>query len=131
MVLALVVSHWVLDFVTHIPDMPFYPGGPKVGLGLWKSVPGTLAVEAMMFAGGVWIYTRATRPRDRVGFWAFGGITAFLFVGFVANAASPPPPSVQMIWISALVLGGLTLAIAHWADAHRASGREAIARDSG
>ena len=35
----LVVSHWVLDFATHVPDMPLYPGGPKVGLGLWHSVP--------------------------------------------------------------------------------------------
>src|SRR5215813_8438016 len=25
---ALVVSHWVLDYVTHRPDMPLYPGGP-------------------------------------------------------------------------------------------------------
>ena len=39
-VLALVVSHWVLDVVTHIPDMPLYPGGPKFGLGLWNSVAG-------------------------------------------------------------------------------------------
>src|SRR5688572_9700576 len=87
-VLALVVSHWVLDFVTHIPDMPLYPGGPKIGLGLWNSVFGTLAVEAVMFAAGVWIYTRATRPRDRVGRWALVGITSFLLAGFVANAVS-------------------------------------------
>src|SRR4051794_2778630 len=36
---ALVVSHWVLDVATHRPDMPLYPGGPKVGLGLWDSIP--------------------------------------------------------------------------------------------
>ena len=122
-VLALVVSHWLLDFITHMPDMPVYPGGPKVGLGLWNSVPGTMAVETAMFAAGVWIYMRTTRARDRVGRWAFVGVTAFLFVGFLANAVAPPPPSVKMIWISALVLGGLTLAIAHWADSHRASER--------
>ena len=29
----LVVSHWVLDWVTHVPDLPVYPGGPRVGLG--------------------------------------------------------------------------------------------------
>src|SRR5688500_17197488 len=26
---ALVVSHWVLDFVMHRPDMPIYPGGAE------------------------------------------------------------------------------------------------------
>jgi len=31
---ACVVSHWVLDWVTHRPDMPLYPGGPNFGLGL-------------------------------------------------------------------------------------------------
>src|ERR1041384_6560976 len=34
---ALVVSHWVLDVVTHRPDMPLYPGGPRLGPGLWNS----------------------------------------------------------------------------------------------
>ncbi len=63
--LGLVVSHWVLDFVTHIPDLPLYPGGPKYGLGLWNSVAGTFAVEIVMFAIGVWIYARATRAADR------------------------------------------------------------------
>ena len=66
----LVVSHWVLDFLTHRPDMPLYPGGPKLGLGLWNSVTGTVLVEVAMYALGVWIYLRATRPRDGVGRWS-------------------------------------------------------------
>src|SRR5262245_6260545 len=76
-VLALVVSHWVLDVVTHVPDMPLYPGGPKFGLGLWNSVSATVAVEVAMFAVGVWIYVKATAPRDRIGTWAFVGVTGF------------------------------------------------------
>src|SRR5438876_5930947 len=43
---ALVVSHWILDFATHRPDMPLRPGGTeKFGRGLWNSVGGTLVVE--------------------------------------------------------------------------------------
>jgi membrane-bound metal-dependent hydrolase YbcI (DUF457 family) len=37
-----VLSHWVLDWITHTSDMPLYPSGPKFGLGLWNSVAGTL-----------------------------------------------------------------------------------------
>ena len=37
-----VLSHWVLDFVTHRPDLPLYPGGPKVGLGIWNSMAATV-----------------------------------------------------------------------------------------
>src|SRR5215470_10084373 len=39
---ALVMSHWVLDFVSHRPDMPIYPGGPTYGLSLLDSFPATL-----------------------------------------------------------------------------------------
>jgi hypothetical protein len=118
-VLGLVVSHWVLDAVTHVPDMPLYPGGPKFGLGLWNSVAGTVAVETVLFALGVWIYARATKPLDRTGKWAFAGLTAFLFVGFFINANGTPPPSVAALWMMALGLGALTLWLAWFADAHR------------
>jgi len=117
--MALVMSHWVLDVITHIPDMPLYPGGPKFGLGLWNSVPGTLVTETLMFAAGVWVYWRATRPRDAIGTWAFAGVTAFLFLGFIVNANGTPPPSVMALWIMALSLGALTLWLAWFADRHR------------
>src|SRR3954447_26978834 len=29
---ALVVSHWALDWITHRPDLPLWPGGPLEGL---------------------------------------------------------------------------------------------------
>lgn len=48
-----VVTHWILDWITHRPDMPLYPGSPRFGLGLWNSVAGTLVVELCMFALGV------------------------------------------------------------------------------
>jgi hypothetical protein len=32
-----VVSHWVLDWITHGPDMQLYPGGARFGLALWNS----------------------------------------------------------------------------------------------
>ena len=44
---ALVVSHWVLDWTTHLADLPLYPGGPRVGLGLWQSINATMIVEAV------------------------------------------------------------------------------------
>jgi hypothetical protein len=42
---ALVLSHWILDFISHGPDMPIGLSGPTVGLGLWYSLPATLAAE--------------------------------------------------------------------------------------
>lgn len=102
---ALVVSHWLLDVVTHVPDLPLFPGdSPKLGLGLWNSVTGTLVVEGAMFIAGVLIYVRLTRARDNIGRYAFAGFIGLLVVFYLASILSPPPPSAQMVAYSALAL---------------------------
>jgi hypothetical protein len=117
---ALVVSHWVLDWITHAPDMPLYPGGPKYGLTLWNSVPGTMAVESLMFAAGLYVYARTTSARDAVGRWAFVSLAATLALAYVADAlAGTPPPSVTAICVVALLASVLFPAWAWWADRHR------------
>jgi membrane-bound metal-dependent hydrolase YbcI (DUF457 family) len=116
----LVVSHWVLDFVTHRPDMPLYPGGPQVGLGLWNSVPATVAIELPLFAAGVAAYVHVTRARDATGRWALAGLVAFLLVAYFGNIAGGPPPSIAAIWVTAIGGGILITAWAWWVDRHRA-----------
>jgi len=115
---AAVVSHWLLDAVVHRPDLPLYPGGPLIGLGLWSTYVGTLAVELPIFAAGVALYLRATRARDATGTWAFWGLVAFLGAIYAANFFSPPPPSVQAIaWVGHAQW--LLVAWAYWVDRHR------------
>jgi membrane-bound metal-dependent hydrolase YbcI (DUF457 family) len=116
---GVVVSHWVLDWVTHRRDLPLVPGaGPRLGLGLWHSVAATLGVELLLLAAGVALYARTTRPRDRTGRWAFVGLVAFLLVIQAANAFGPPPN------IAAVAVGGFAIWLlvwwAAWADRHRA-----------
>jgi hypothetical protein len=116
---ALVVSHWGLDFLTHRPDLPLYPGGPKYGLGLWNSVAGTLIVEMALFGYGVWLYVRATRARDAIGRWGFVLLVAFLLLVYVANLAGGAPPSVTAIWIAGIAGAVIIVAWAWWVDHHR------------
>jgi membrane-bound metal-dependent hydrolase YbcI (DUF457 family) len=114
-----VVSHWVLDFVTHRPDMPLYPGGPQLGLGLWNSVAGTVVVEAMMFVAGLWIYLKTTRARDGVGRYGLWGLLAVLVLSYVASLFAGTPPAVRVIAIGGIVFGWLFVVWAAWADRHR------------
>lgn len=115
-----VFSHWVLDFVTHRPDLPLAPGSAVVvGLGLWRSRAATIVVEASLFALGVWLYARATSARDRVGRWALFAFAAVLSLIYVANLFGPPPPSVTAIAWSAMGVW-LFVAWAAWIDRHRA-----------
>jgi membrane-bound metal-dependent hydrolase YbcI (DUF457 family) len=63
-----VFSHWILDWVTHAPDIPLWPGSSTlVGLGLWNSLSGTLAAELSLFVAGDRIYLRETRHTGRAG----------------------------------------------------------------
>ena len=114
----LVVSHWVLDWITHVPDLPLYPGGPRVGLGLWNSVGATMLVETLVFLAGLVIYARSTRAADRTGRWALWAFAAFLALVHVANVSSPPPPSETAVaWAS---LGGWLIPLfGWWVDRHR------------
>lgn len=117
-----VLSHWVLDLLTHRPDLPLYPGGPMVGLGLWHSVPGTLAVELLLFLAGTALYLRGTGARDAVGRWALWGLLGFLLVVYAGNLAGPPPPSATAIgWVG--LSQWLLVAWGYWIDRHR-SGRQ-------
>ena len=117
----LVVSHWVLDYIVHIPDLPLYPGGPKLGLGLWNSVGGTVIVEAALFIAGLGVYLAVTRARDRVGGYGLWGLVLLLAASYVASLFSPPPPSVPALATGAIVFGWLFVGVAGWGDKHRDS----------
>jgi hypothetical protein len=122
-VAGLVVSHWLLDFVTHRPDMPVYPGGPKVGLGLWSSVAMTVALEVPMYLAGVWLYLRTTRPRDGAGRWGLVLLLSTLLAIYVGDAiSSEVPPSVEALTLVAAIGGVLFTAWSWWVDRHRTTG---------
>lgn len=114
-----VVSHWVLDLIVHRPDLPLYPGdSPEVGLGLWNSLAGTLAVEGLLFAAGVALYLRVTRAKNRIGLYAFWSLVGFLALIYVANIFGPPPPDVRAIaWAGHLQW--LFILWGYWIDRHR------------
>lgn len=114
-----VVSHWVLDFVTHRPDLPLYPGGPLAGLGLWNSPVATVVAEGLMYAVGVWIYLRVTRQRDRTGSWAIWAYVILVALLYIANIFSPPPTEVRPILIATTPIVCLMILWAWWADRHR------------
>jgi len=114
---TLLPTHWLLDYFAHRPDMPLYPGGPKVGLGMWNSLPLTLLVEFGLFLTGLLVYLRTTRSKGgrSYGFWSFA---LFLAVVYAASLLGPPPSNVRIVALSALALW-LTVPWTAWADRQR------------
>jgi membrane-bound metal-dependent hydrolase YbcI (DUF457 family) len=118
-VALLVVSHWVLDFISHRPDMPLWPGGPKVGLELWASVPGTIVVEGGLFVWGVWLYARTTRARDAVGRFGLWGLVALLVLLYAASLLPGGAPSPAAFAVVGMILTAVFLSLGVWVDRHR------------
>jgi membrane-bound metal-dependent hydrolase YbcI (DUF457 family) len=115
----LVVSHWVLDFITHRPDMPLYPGGPAFGLGLWNSPTATVIVESVMLLLGVAMYTRVTRARDGIGRWGFWSLIALLALSYVVSMLTPPPTSQSALAVGGIIVGWVFVLFGWWVDRHR------------
>jgi hypothetical protein len=116
-----VLSHWVLDFVSHRPDLPLVPwGGPKLGLGLWNSVAGTAVTEIGLFVVGLGLYLSATRARSWQGhlsLWSLVAALAYLYMGTVQGT---PPPSVLALKVVSSVMPVFVLWFV-WIDRTRAS----------
>lgn len=113
----LVVSHWMLDFLVHRPDLPLlFDGGPKLGLGLWDRPGVELALELALFAACFAVYLR-TRSGHGAG-WKAWALAAFLVVIQIGNAFGPPPPSVEAIaWVGQAQW--LLVAAGYWVDRPR------------
>ena len=100
--------------------MPLYPGvGPRLGLGRWNSIAGTMVVEIVMLAVGVWLYTRSTGARDWIGRYAFAAYVGVLLVLYVDDRFGAPPPSVVAIAWSGIAASAILIPWAGWFDRHR------------
>jgi membrane-bound metal-dependent hydrolase YbcI (DUF457 family) len=118
-VAALVFSHFVLDVITHRPDMPLTIGGAqKIGLGLWNYPGTTLAVESAMFLIGAGMYVTVTRERDRIGKIGLLALVATLAAIYFAALYGPPPPNARAVAIVGH-LSWLFVLWAYWIDRHR------------
>jgi len=115
-----VASHWVLDFVSHRPDLPLYPGGgERLGLGLWQWLPATFAVEGLMFAAGIALYMQSTKAKDRTGTVAWWTFVALLLVLYIPEPWSPPPPSENAVAILGIIALAIFAPWAYWIERHR------------
>ena len=113
-----VLSHWILDAVSHRPDLLLTPGGQiKVGLGLWNSMAGTIVVEGSQFLAGLALYLRTSKPQDGIGCYGFWFLMAtFLAIHAGALFGPPPPSPAAVAWVS--VASWLFVPAAYWIDRH-------------
>jgi len=116
---SLVMSHWVLDLITHRPDLQLLPWNDfKVGLGMWNSIVLTMITEGIIFFVGTYLYIKTTRAENKKGNIGLWSLLIFLIIIYLLNIFGPPPPSEDPIAYVGLSLW-LLVAWGYWIDKNR------------
>ena len=116
----LVISHWVLDLITHRPDLALAPGSDMFfGLGLWNSFNASLIAEFTIFVIGAILYLKITTAKDKTGVYAFWGLSIFLIAITLGNYYGPPPPDNSTVIGLVGMIQWLFIPWAYWIDRHR------------
>ena len=87
-----VLSHWFLDLIVHISDLPLLlnDNSAKVGFGLWNSAIGTYGLEAALLLIGLVIYLKSTTGTTFIGKFGMIIFVAFLIIMNINNIFGPP-----------------------------------------
>jgi hypothetical protein len=114
---AAVASHWVLDLIVHVRDLPLAgDDSPKVGLGLWRHVGASVALELLVLGVGTAVYVARRSRRHPVRPFRLGFIVLLLVGTYAASLIASPPPSVAVIGVSDVIFILGMGALAGWAD---------------
>jgi hypothetical protein len=109
-------SHWVLDLVVHVHDLPLYDNTAKIGFGLWRHVLLSFPLELIILGLGAALYAQAmtfASAKGRYVFWAFVFFLAALQV--YANFG-PQPSSPDAMAVTALALYLVLALLAAWVE---------------
>lgn len=122
-----VFSHWMLDLVVHVADLPLLGDSYKVGFGLWRHAWISFPLEIATLVAGAAIYARAVPSRTRHGdrwLWTFvGAMTLVQTVG----TFGPPPASGLAEAQTAIAFYALLAVLAGWVDLARGTvGRRTV-----
>lgn len=116
-----VFSHWVLDLLVHVPDLPLYDDSNKVGFGLWNYPEIELPLELLLLFGGLWLYLRSTRATTAIGRYGMLVFTIALAALQLYTFFSPSPQSPEAFAVMAIVLYFVLTGVVFWLERYRTS----------
>lgn len=88
---AVVLSHWFLDLLVHVPDLTLYGAPPKLGFGLWNHPAIEMPLELGITFGALLFYIWRTRASAGTARLAVGALALALLTVQVVNWFGPPP----------------------------------------
>jgi hypothetical protein len=120
---AVVLSHWLLDLLVHVPDLTLAGSPPRLGLGLWNYPLVEMPLELGITFAALWWYNRKRRPAPgRV--LVLGAVMLLLqVVNWFGPVESEVTAGTSLL---ALFAFGLTTAIAVWVGKSERARRQAL-----
>lgn len=117
---AVVLSHWFLDLLVHIPDLTLWGSPPKLGFGLWNHPAIEMPLELGLTFGALFWFIMKTRAAGSVGRMAPAVLALLLLTIQIINWFGPPPeqPNASAAMVVFGTYGLMTLA-AWWVGRHR------------
>ena len=109
-------SHWVLDLVVHVPDLPLYDNTAKVGLGLWRHVTLSFPLELIALGLGAWLFARVTAFTSASGQYLYWGFVILLAALQVYANFGPPSSSPETMAMTALFFYVALALLAAWVE---------------
>jgi hypothetical protein len=109
-------SHWLLDLVVHVPDLPLYDDTAKVGFGLWRVVALSFSLELSLLCVGAWLYARWATFKGASGRYLYWGFVVVLAAVQIIDNFGPPPSSDKMMAIFALAFYIALSLLAAWME---------------
>ena len=106
-----VVSHWFLDLIVHVPDLTIAGSPPKMGFGLWNYPAIEMPLELAITFGALWLYARKAKPKSA----ALLTLAVVMLVLQAINWFGPVEPEVTLgTSLLALFAFGLVTLAAWW-----------------
>lgn len=113
---VVVLSHWLLDWLVHVPDLTLDGTPPKLGLGLWDYPWVAIPLELGLTVGAFVFYLRRTRGPA-------GPPAVLLAVLLLLQAVNwfAPHPSVAgpFLYLQALIAYAMLTGLAVWVGENR------------
>jgi len=113
-----VMSHWFVDLLVHIPDLTLFGAPPKFGFGLWHHPAIAMPLEIALIGGALVYYARNTRaPAGDRRLWVLVGLLA---LAQAIDWFGPKQPAYSIaIPATMLIAYALLAGAAAWAGARR------------
>ena len=123
-----VMSHWVLDWITHRPDLTIAGGDERYGLGLWNYPAAAITLELALIGGAFWWYLRRTKGPIVPPLILLGVMLLFQAIDWFG----PGPQEADAMMVGmALLSYAIMTALAFWAGStrwHKSEVGSALAR---